>query len=165
MIAEKGGIQAVLWALLGHLDNGVVQREALVCIRNLATTSDNKKRFRDHGCEMALLLSMQANFDSPTVMDAAITAYNNVAVDIGEQTVEPVPPSVIDCVLRAMARFPQEPCVQVSACYFLKILCFHHSNIAHMQKRRDELVKRLSVAAAEYPEKCQDKTSAILSKI
>ena len=164
-IAEEGGTQAVVLALLGHLDDGFIQKEAMICIKNLATKSVNKKRFRQHGCEMALLLSMQANYNSPAILDEAFSAYNNVVVDIAERTVERVPPPVFDCVLRAMARFPKDRGVQESACFFLKSLTFDYSNIAFMQQRRDEFVELLTIAAANHPQDCQDKASEICSKI
>ena len=165
IIGEIGGLHVMVNALLGHIIDKQLQVDVMKVLKNLATTTENKRKIREVQGETAIVCSMWVNMDTPDILGAAFSALNNIAVDTENKIIAPLSTEMIQCVLFAMRKHPQSLAVQENGCFLLKSHTISPSNMEIMKLRKKEIDEVLILALFNFREKCCDRAQYILSAL
>jgi len=164
-IGVCGGVPAVVNALLAHSQSTTVQKEGLATLKNLATTSDNKRAIEQVGGEDAVLWALWIHYKDPQVVSSAYSALSNIAIDSPTNSVKMMSEKTFENSTSVLKRFSSDESVQKNVCSYLKSCSCLPGNLKLIKHHGDELVPLLQVAAEKFPDQCCDQAIDVISKI
>jgi hypothetical protein len=164
-LAQKGGVQATILAMMSHITSTAVQKEALTVLKHISRMSANKEVLRRDDALGAVRLSIWGNLEEPFVVCAALSALNDIAVDDATHKVATVSDDVLSCALRAMRTHPLNREVQKIGCWLLRSLTYNRKNLSLMRAEQAELFELLPAASSAFPEDCAERAQYILENI
>jgi hypothetical protein len=165
VLGVAGAVRALVSAMLAHVGSTAVQKEALTALKHVARVSANKEALERNETTDAVRLAMYANLGEPQVVSAALSAFNDIAVDTSTREVNTVTDETMNCVLQGMQNHPLDLEVQKIACWLLRSYSFNRKNLTLMRSSREELLQLLVVASSSFPEECGERAQSILEKL
>ena len=160
VIGDSGGIDVVIRAMWVHSDNVGVQEWCCRALWTLSVDAQNRQVMMEVGGISAVVNAMQAHADAATVQEKGCGVLSNLAATDDESKMRIVEEEALDAIIMAMVLHSENRSVQDRACSVLKRLAIG-PNLKPMQAANvGELVRQ---AARQFPEKCQEKASAIVA--
>ena len=105
-VAQLGGCEAILNAMLIHLDVDELQVMALGALKVLSFDNIGKSTLRSRGALSIVADVMQKHINNPTIQSEGCVILGNLAVDEASQSVAPVSEKEVDAVIKGMLSHP-----------------------------------------------------------
>ena len=114
-VAQLGGCEAILNAMLIHIEVDALQVMALGALKVLSFDNIGKSTLRSRGALSTVGDVMKKHLNNPTIQSEGCVILGNLSVDAASQSVVPVSEKEIDVVIKAMLAHPDSLEVHESA--------------------------------------------------
>ena len=114
-VAQLGGCEAILNAMLIHIDVDALQVMALGALKVLSFDNIGKTTLRSRGALSTVGDVMKKHLNNPTIQSEGCVILGNLSVDAASQSVVPVSEKEIDVIFKAMLAHPDSLEVHESA--------------------------------------------------
>eukprot|EP00579_Thalassiosira_antarctica_P024133 CAMPEP_0201987186 /NCGR_PEP_ID=MMETSP0904-20121228/91663_1 /ASSEMBLY_ACC=CAM_ASM_000553 /TAXON_ID=420261 /ORGANISM="Thalassiosira antarctica, Strain CCMP982" /LENGTH=849 /DNA_ID=CAMNT_0048541285 /DNA_START=201 /DNA_END=2749 /DNA_ORIENTATION=- len=121
-VAQGGGCDAILNAMLVHTNEDTLQVMALGALKVLSFDNIGKSTLRSRGTLSIVADIMQKHLRNPTIQSEGCVILGNLAVDNANQFVAPVTEKEVDAVIRGILAHPESLEVHEAACFTLMSL-------------------------------------------
>jgi hypothetical protein len=164
-LAQHGGVQAIILAMVSHIMSSAIQKEALTALKHISRLTRNKEVLQRYDAMGAIRLAICGNLEEPFVVCAALSALNDIAVDGVTSEVMTIDDDILKCVLQAMRTHPANNAVQKVGCWLLRSYTYNAENLSLMRAAQNELFELLPAASAAFPKDCSERAQHILEKL
>ena len=150
-VAQLGGCEAVLNAMLAHVNVVALQVMALGALKVLSFDNISKNILRSRGALSIVGDVMQKHLNNPTIQSEGCVTLGNLSVDSASQSVIPVSLTVIDVIIKAMLGHPDSLEVHESACFTLMSLASSSDNV-RLIRTNDMSRLALELSLQKFPD-------------
>jgi hypothetical protein len=150
-VAQGGGCEAILNAMLVHMNEDELQVMALGALKVLSFDNIGKSFLRSRGALSIVSNVMQEHINNPTIQSEGCVILGNLAVDETTHFVAPVSAKEVDAVVQGMLAHPDSLEVQESACFTLMSLASSATNVDLIHRNTKARVA-LELAFKKHPD-------------
>ena len=136
MVADAGGIEAVVAAMKAHLENADVQKNGCAALGNIAMLAETKRMVAAAGGIEAVVAAMEAHLNNAVVQENGCGALRNIAA-LAENQPKVVAAGGIEAVVAAMNADLKNAAVQEQGYYALWNIAFNDKTIPIYVSARD----------------------------
>ncbi|KAL9190758.1 hypothetical protein ACHAXT_000464 [Thalassiosira profunda] len=150
-VAQGGGCDAILNAMLAYADNDELQVMAMGALKVISFDNIGKSTLRSRGARINVVDVMRRHGSNPTIQSEGCVIIGNLAVDETNHFVAPVSEGEVDVVVSSILAHPESLEVHEAACFTLMSLA---SSAANVQLIRRNGTSRLALELAfqQYPD-------------
>mmetsp|Transcript_2373 Transcript_2373/g.4413 ORF Transcript_2373/g.4413 Transcript_2373/m.4413 type:complete len:735 (+) Transcript_2373:200-2404(+) len=128
-VAQAGGCDAILNAMLVHSDDDALQVMALGALKVLSFDNIAKSTMRSLGTLTHVANVMQNHLKNPTIQSEGCVILGNLAASVDTSFVAPVGEREVDAVINGILNHPDSLEVHEAACFTLMCLASLASNV------------------------------------
>jgi len=150
-VSQLGGCEAILNAMLAHVNVVALQVMALGALKVLSFDNISKNLLRSRGALSIVGDVMQRHLENTTIQSEGCVTLGNLSVDSASQSVIPVSLTVIDVIIKAMLGHPDSLEVHESACFTLMSLASSSDNV-RLIRTNDMSRLALELSLQKYPD-------------
>ena len=150
-VAQGGGCEAILNAMLVHAREDALQVMALGALKVLSFDPTSKITLVSRGALGIVGDIMRQHTTNPTLHSEGCVILGNLAVDEATQSVAPVSPGEVDAVIQGMMAHPDSLEVNEAACFTLMSLASSITN-RELIRKNDMSKVALELAFQKHPD-------------
>ncbi|EED95504.1 predicted protein [Thalassiosira pseudonana CCMP1335] len=162
-IAQLGGCQAILHAMLVFMEEESVQVMALGALKVLSFDSTGKGKLRLQDASVVVADSMEKHMNNPTVQSEGCAIICNLAME-SNQTVQRVNEKEIAAIVSAILAHPDSLDVHEGACFALMNLASSAANVEVIRKNGNVQLA-LDFAFQQHPDAVGKDIQTLLSRL